>query len=89
MNSTYVITYETSVTPQSYDQPVNNQVNFNNKEISFSKWAGVNVPGTHRDVKVTKNLTAHNEETENNRYELSWESTFTIPSTGADAGAGC
>ena len=86
-DSTYVITYETSVTPQSYDQPVNNQVNFNNKEISFSKWAGVNVPGTHRDVKVTKNLTAHNEETENNRYELSWESTFTIPSTGADAGA--
>lgn len=31
-DSTYVITYETSVTPQSYDQPVNNQVNFNNKE---------------------------------------------------------
>lgn len=53
-DSTYVITYETSVTPQSYDQPVNNQVNFNNKEISFSKWAGVNVPGTHRDVKLQR-----------------------------------
>lgn len=85
-DSTYVITYETSVTPQSYDQTVNNQVVFKNKEISFSKWAGVNVPGTHGDVKVTKEVTGNKEDPENNRYELSWKSTFTIPSTGADAG---
>lgn len=86
-DSTYVITYETPVTPQSYDQTVNNQVVFKNKEISFSKWAGVNVPGTHGDVKVTKEVTGNKEEPEKNRYELSWESTFTIPPTGADAGA--
>ena len=86
-DSTYVITYETPVTPQSYDQTVNNQVVFKNKEISFNKWAGVNVPGTHGDIKVTKKVTANKEEPKKNRYELSWESTFTIPSTGADAGA--
>ena len=86
-DSTYVITYETPVTPQSYDKPVNNQVVFKNKEISFSKWASVNVPGTHGDIKVTKELTANKEEPKKNRYELSWKSTFTIPSTGADAGA--
>lgn len=86
-DSTYVITYETSVTPQSYDQNVSNQVVFKNKEISFSKWAGVNVPGTHGDVKVTKEVTGNKDEPDNNRYELSWKSTFTIPSTGADAGA--
>lgn len=86
-DSTYVITYETPVTPQSYDQTVNNQVVFKNKEISFNKWAGVNVPGTHGDIKVTKKVTANKEEPKKNRYELSWESTFTIPPTGADAGA--
>lgn len=86
-DSTYVITYETPVTPQSYNQTVNNQVVFKNKEISFNKWAGVNVPGTHGDIKVTKKVTANKEEPKKNRYELSWESTFTIPSTGADAGA--
>lgn len=86
-DSTYVITYETRVTPQSYDQYVNNQVVFKNKEVSFSKGAGVKVPGTHGDVKVTKERTGEKEEPENNRYELSWKSTFTIPSTGADAGA--
>ncbi len=86
-DSTYVITYETPVTPQSYDQNVNNQVVFKNKEISFDKWAGVHVPGTHGEIKVTKEVTANKEEPEKNRYELSWESTFTIPSTGADAGA--
>ena len=86
-DSTYVITYETPVTPQSYDQNVSNQVVFKNKEISFDKWAGVNVPGTHGEIKVTKEVTANKEEPEKNRYELSWESTFTIPSTGADAGA--
>lgn len=86
-DSTYVITYETSVTPQSYNQTVNNQVIFKNKDISFSKWAGVNVPGTHGDVKVTKEVTANKDEPKKNRYELSWKSTFTIPSTGADAGA--
>ena len=86
-DSTYVITYETPVTPQSYDQNVSNQVVFKNKEISFDKWAGVNVPGTHGEIKVTKEVTANKEEPEKNRYELSWNSTFTIPSTGADAGA--
>lgn len=86
-DSTYVITYETPVTPQSYNQTVSNQVVFKNKEISFNKWAGVNVPGTHGDIKVTKKVTANKEEPKKNRYELSWESTFTIPSTGADAGA--
>lgn len=86
-DSTYVITYETPVTPQSYDQTVNNQVVFKNKEILFNKWAGVNVPGTHGDIKVTKKVTANKEEPKKNRYELSWESTFTIPPTGADAGA--
>ena len=86
-DSTYVITYETPVTPQSYDQTVSNQVVFKNKEISFNKWAGVNVPGTHGDIKVTKKVTANKEEPKKNRYELSWESTFTIPPTGADAGA--
>lgn len=86
-DSTYVITYETPVTPQSYDQTVNNQVVFKNKEISFNKWVGVNVPGTHGDIKVTKKVTANKEEPKKNRYELSWESTFTIPPTGADAGA--
>lgn len=86
-DSTYVITYETPVTPQSYNQTVSNQVVFKNKEISFNKWAGVNVPGTHGDIKVTKEVTANKEEPKKNRYELSWESTFTIPSTGADAGA--
>lgn len=86
-DSIYVITYETPVTPQSYDQTVNNQVVFKNKEISFNKWAGVNVPGTHGDIKVTKKVTANKEEPKKNRYELSWESTFTIPPTGADAGA--
>lgn len=86
-DSTYVITYETPVTPQSYNQTVSNQVIFKNKEISFNKWAGVNVPGTHGDIKVTKKVTANKEEPKKNRYELSWESTFTIPSTGADAGA--
>lgn len=86
-DSTYVITYETPVTPQSYNQTVSNQVIFKNKEISFSKWAGVNVPGTRGDVKVTKEVTANKEEPKKNRYELSWKSTFTIPSTGADAGA--
>lgn len=86
-DSTYVITYETPVTPQSYNQTVSNQVVFKNKEISFNKWAGVNVPGTHGDIKVTKKVTSNKEEPKKNRYELSWESTFTIPSTGADAGA--
>lgn len=86
-DSTYVITYETPVTPQSYNQTVSNQVIFKNKEISFNKWAGVNVPGTHGDIKVTKEVTANKEEPKKNRYELSWKSTFTIPSTGADAGA--
>lgn len=86
-DSTYVITYETPVTPQSYNQTVSNQVVFKNKEISFNKWAGVNVPGTHGDIKVTKKVTANKEEPKKNRYELSWKSTFTIPSTGADAGA--
>ena len=86
-DSTYVITYETPVTPQSYNQTVSNQVVFKNKEISFNKWAGVNVPGTHGDIKVTKEVTANKEEPKKNRYELSWKSTFTIPSTGADAGA--
>ena len=86
-DSTYVITYETPVTPQSYNQTVSNQVVFKNKDISFNKWAGVNVPGTHGDIKVTKEVTANKEEPKKNRYELSWESTFTIPSTGADAGA--
>ena len=32
-------------------------------------------------------MTANKEEPKKNRYELSWESTFTIPPTGADAGA--
>ena len=77
-DSTYVITYETPVTPQSYDQTVNNQVVFKNKEISFNKWAGVNVPGTHGDIKVTKKVTANKEEPKKDRYELSWESTFTL-----------
>ena len=86
-DSTYVITYETPVTPQSYNQTVSNQVIFKNKEISFNKLAGVNVPGTHGDIKVTKEVTANKEEPKKNRYELSWKSTFTIPSTGADAGA--
>ena len=69
-DSTYVITYETPVTPQSYDQTVNNQVVFKNKEISFNKWAGVNVPGTHGDIKVTKKVTANKEEPKKNKYKL-------------------
>lgn len=85
-DSTYEITYETKAYRKYNDYRVYNRATFK-KDVELSKDVTVTVPGSKWDVPLTKELKGNEDQPSENRYKLTWQTSFTIPQGGVDKGA--